>query len=109
MHLPNIPTDNFYKFFSISGVVLTISSFYFFVALVYKRAPDIDKYRVEIGFWSNFTIITALLGLFMSFIGFTQWYFKVQRPADIELKAKSKLAKLQYDREKKAYQKDKNN
>lgn len=107
--MPTIPTDNFYKFFSISGLVLAISSFYFFVNLVYERAENLEAHHAEIQFWSNITQFGAAFGVLVSVIAFTLWYVKVQRPADIEHAAKSEMSLLQLKYEKAKFESKYNN
>lgn len=50
MNLPTIPTDNYYKFSAISGVVIVLTTTLFFTNKITEIFDDKDKIEADLAF-----------------------------------------------------------
>lgn len=48
MNIPNIPTDNYYKFFALSGVTIALSSILFYSSKINSLYDEIDLINTEV-------------------------------------------------------------
>ncbi|OUS10214.1 hypothetical protein A9Q90_01930 [Gammaproteobacteria bacterium 54_18_T64] len=97
-----LPTDNLYKFVALSGVTLAIASIYLFVSKVYEYKDNLLAHKDELEFLGPVTQTGAIIGLLLAGVGFYLWYIKLQKPADLELEEKVKIAQVQSQRDKEA-------
>jgi drug/metabolite transporter (DMT)-like permease len=106
MNITTLPSDSLYKWLSTFGLLISISSAYLFFSYLWERKDSIQPNIEEISFLSNASAVFLAIGFLISLLGFTLWYFKLQRHIDLEVKArteeqiaKTELAQLQHKKE----------
>jgi hypothetical protein len=93
--LANLPTDNLYKFFALSGVAISLSSVYLFVTKVFEYKDNLLAHKEELEFIAPLTQWGFAIGFLLAGVGFVFWYIRIQRPLDQELSSKVENAKAQ--------------
>ncbi|UTW13083.1 hypothetical protein [Marinobacterium rhizophilum] len=53
MNIDNLPVDNLYKFIALSGLVLTLFSFFYVEPLLREQSVEIAKLNAEVGFYKS--------------------------------------------------------
>jgi len=89
MNIPTMPTDSLYKWVSIFGLTTFIFSGYLFISKLWEYRSDIPSYTQELEFLSSITRWGIGLGFLISFWGFSQWHFRLQKYINMEIKAKA--------------------
>lgn len=97
MQIPSPPTDSFYKFCSLSGVAIAISSAYLYVSKVYEYRDTLLQHKAELEFLSPITQWGAGIGTVLALAGFLFWFLRVQLPLDRDAKSKAELTQLQIE------------
>ncbi len=93
--LKDLPTDNLYKFIALSGVTVALASAWLFVSKAYEAKDFLGEIKDELLFISNITQWGFSIGIVMAITGFILWYYRIQKPMDRELAAKSELTATQ--------------
>ena len=96
----NLPTDNIYKFIGLSGLALALASLYLFVSKVYEYRDNLVAHKEELEFISPLTQTGFAIGLLVTVIGFYFWYYRLQKPLDMDLKARLEVSLAQTRRDK---------
>ena len=95
MEIPTPPTDNFYKFFAVSGVVTALASAYWFISSLFQFKDALTENAEQLQVISLITQWGLAVGCATAALGFAAWFYRVQLPLDRELAAKSELAVIE--------------
>ncbi|MGO5000513.1 hypothetical protein [Oceanisphaera sp. W20_SRM_FM3] len=89
MSFPVFPTDSLYKWASIFGLTLIITSGYVFISFLWRYQNSLPEYEASIYLIRIGTLFVAVFGFVLAGWGFYQWYVKLQIHINREVKARA--------------------
>lgn len=92
MTIPVSSTNNFYKFFALSGVAMVLANGHWHISNLGELSRATTNGHEALNRVHSLTQWGAVIGALIAISGFAAWFFRIQIPADREARAKAELA-----------------